>query len=930
MSGQVLATFEDNNTDKLTLSDHWFTSELFISPPGIYNNPDKSGINTSNKCFGAVNAPNADWWGNFYSLNLATPIVIGENNRYLSFMVYRSIQPKEMRIGFNGREDSDEIFYGKAAHDAKWEKIVIDLGATRMGQTLDGIYFIFSCNWNEPRSGWGNAEYYFDNFELLGNLPSLPTAKVEIDATQKFQTIDGFSASDCWSGNYVGKYWEESKKGFIAEKLFSREFDEQGNPKGIGLSMWRVNLGAGTAEQGDNSGIEDITRRSECFLDDKGNYDWTNKQVGQQYFMKKAKEYGCESFVAFSNSPLTIYTRNGKGFANGDGNSNLKGEHYGDYAEYLATVVKHFKDNGYNFTHISPVNEPQYTWTSGQEGTPWQNNEIKTLTVELDKSIKSRSLDTKILLSEAASWEYLYKSNGRATNQIYELFNSKSKNYIGNLSSVAPIIGGHSYWTHGNNTTTLNVRNEIKEAADLYDLKVYQTEWSMLGDAPTDGTFPGYESASYIDIALFMSKLIHCDLVNAGVSSWSYWTSMDMERWGHMNRFLLLALSPEGNPYGDITKSGDVKDMANLWALGNYSLFVKPNYTRIALTGAAEMNDLLGSAYLSPDNTSLVAVYVNNSKASREIETTLSQFKGKAISVRKYVTSATKNLQRDITLSESDVSANITVDPRSVTTVVYTLEKNDDNDLKLLYINGQEWNPENRYTVDCNNYSPDLKVEIVPSDENATVHASKIINVDITKPGIKQVEFTIESQKGDKKEYKLEIEKRLNFERLIVQKWNNTLIVNQKSDEAKDLKFTNYQWYKNGAGIGGNKPFYSAGTKQTDVLDIQSEYHLQLTTDAGHKISTCPCKLTLTDSGVKIYPNPIKAGQKVTIETNLPEEILDKATIQVYNVNGLKTNISVPVTGKTLNEVTIPDPGTYIIKLISIDNFEYSVKVLVH
>jgi hypothetical protein len=39
----------------------------------------------------------------------------------------------------------------------------------------------------------------------------------------------------------------------IADLLFSREIDSQGRPKGIRLSIWRFNIGAGTAEHGEAS-----------------------------------------------------------------------------------------------------------------------------------------------------------------------------------------------------------------------------------------------------------------------------------------------------------------------------------------------------------------------------------------------------------------------------------------------------------------------------------------------------------------------------------------------------------------------------------------------------------------------------------------------------------------------------------------------------
>ena len=49
--------------------------------------------------------------------------------------------------------------------------------------------------------------------------------------------------------------------------------------------MWRVNVGGGSSEQGDASGIPDkYERRVECFLNQDGSYNWS-KQAGQQYFI---------------------------------------------------------------------------------------------------------------------------------------------------------------------------------------------------------------------------------------------------------------------------------------------------------------------------------------------------------------------------------------------------------------------------------------------------------------------------------------------------------------------------------------------------------------------------------------------------------------------------------------------------------------------
>jgi O-glycosyl hydrolase len=507
-----------------------------------------------------------------------------------------------------------------------------------------------SCSDDNPSSAAGSSDL---------------TKQITIDAGTTYQTIDGFAASDCWTPNYVGEYWADSEKESIARLLFSKEI-RNGSPEGIGLSMWRFNLGGGTAEQGDDSGIEEKARRAECFLQANGQLDWT-RQKGQQYFLEKARAYGCESFVMFSNTPPVNYTYNGKGYSAKGAYSNLKDGHYTDFAEYMATVAAYFKQNkGINFGYISPVNEPQYNWDGGQEGSGWQNSEIKRLAVELDRSLTAKGLDTKILLAEAGDWEYLYKVKGEAgrSNVIAEFFSPGSDNYIGDLTHVPNIIAGHSYWTDGSWNSLTQTRGQVAAAASAKGLKVYQTEWSMLGDDYGDG-YPGHDKASYLDIALYMSRVLHSDLTVANVSSWSYWTSMDVERWNHKNRFLLINLIPAGGPYGDITGSGAHEAMKNLWVLGNYSRFIRPGYERISLTVANASNSFFGSAYVSPQRDTLVAVYTNLTSKAIGIDVTLKGLVAPR-TVKRYTTSQTRNLEEEVLTDDR-----CAFQPNTVTTLVY-------------------------------------------------------------------------------------------------------------------------------------------------------------------------------------------------------------------------------------------------------------------
>jgi len=521
--------------------------------------------------------------------------------------------------------------------------------------------------------------------------------EVAVDPGLTYQTMRGFGASDCWMGNHVGKYWGEAEKSLMAQWYFSQEFDEAGSPLGAGLSNWRFNLGAGTEEQGDGSDIGQNSvltsvyyRRAESFLIDSDpsapeSYDWS-KAAGQQYFLEKAKEYGCESYVFFSNSPPVYFTTNGKGHNKGGGstgNANLRTDSYGDFAVYMAEVLKHFEEQdaekGYetDFTYwISPVNEPQWDWTgTGQEGTPWTNTQIAQLTRELDSAIAERGLSAKIMLPETADYSYITGQNSTRGYQLYQLFNPASANYVGGLPSVAQLIGAHSYWNYSTDANLRATRLAVGNAiAEYPGMEFFQTEWSLLQQSGEG--IPAWASTGYLDVALFEAKLMYGDIVYANASSWAFWTAMDMEC-GSVDRYNLVGLAPGKTDYEpvislttSVDSPGAVKAQKTLWALGNYSLFVRPGYRRIDMPGLDNLLGLMGSAYLSPDGSRIVTVFVNMS-ASEEFKLCPVFLDGREeTQIRGFVTDETRDLALDFTRSPGK-GRSFTVPPRSIYTVVY-------------------------------------------------------------------------------------------------------------------------------------------------------------------------------------------------------------------------------------------------------------------
>lgn len=488
-----------------------------------------------------------------------------------------------------------------------------------------------------------------------------------VDANDKAQVIDNIGASGCWFSEGIGKNWPEKKKERIAELLFSKGIDANGSPLGIGLSCWRFNIGGGTAEQGDSSGIKDFRKRVECFLSPQGTYDW-NKQAGYMWFVKKAKSYGVEKLIAFSNTPPVQFTQNGLGYKTAkDYKSNLKPGSYNVYTDFLAEVLDHFKKEGLAFDYVSPVNEPQWDWSrkymeADQEGTPWRNEEIAHVVRSLDESLTQKKLSAKILLPEAGMLTYLYSGGGSAASQVQSFLDPLGKNYIGSLKHVPALVAAHSYFTDGPDSMMIAVRKKLADSIHKYNLSFWQSEYCMLADGFKDGN-KGDRSA--MDCALFLAKVIHHDISVANASAWQYWNSYEPGKADVNTRYYLIALQPN-EAYTD----GDFTATKNLWALGHYSLFVRPGMQRIALeenkNNAQDAAQCMVSAY--EGNGSLVVVAINYSTEEKLIQPRLKNFPA-FIKCSRYVTTASPD--DNMKAYAQTLNDAVKLPPRSISTIVY-------------------------------------------------------------------------------------------------------------------------------------------------------------------------------------------------------------------------------------------------------------------
>lgn len=478
--------------------------------------------------------------------------------------------------------------------------------------------------------------------------------QIVINPSVTYQKIEHFGASDAWACQFVGE-WQQDKKQQIADLLFSMDTLKNGQPQGIGLSLWRFNIGAGSTEQGEKSGIKDPWRRAESFMDDNGNYDW-NRQKGQIWFLNAAKQRNVPKFLAFSNSPPVQFTTNKRAFAS-EGKPNLDSSKFDNFSTFLCNVIVGIKEKtGVLFDYISPVNEPQWKWSDGnQEGSPFTNHDIVGITKSLSTSLIKANLLTQINISEAGQIDYLYKNhnNPPCGNQVFNFFQSKSPLYIGGLPNVINAISGHSYFTTSPIDTAIFKRKQLqKSIKSVSSLRYWMSEYCILGG--NDGEIEGNKKDLGIEPALYLAKTIHNDLVYANATSWSWWTALSAYDY------------KDGLIYVDkSTSNGNFYPSKMLWALGNYARFIRPDATRII--ASLSPNDdahYLVSAYKNTDNK-IVVVIINAENHIVEINLLIKNQKIETI--KTYSTSASDDLKASITLKKPKF---IRISPHSIITLV--------------------------------------------------------------------------------------------------------------------------------------------------------------------------------------------------------------------------------------------------------------------
>ncbi|MHC5202961.1 T9SS type A sorting domain-containing protein, partial [Myroides sp. LJL119] len=233
------------------------------------------------------------------------------------------------------------------------------------------------------------------------------------------------------------------------------------------------------------------------------------------------------------------------------------------------------------------------------------------------------------------------------------------------------------------------------------------------------------------------------------------------------------------------------------------------------------------------------------------------------------------------------------------------------------------------FRMNCDEISNQVSVELqVSSGALASTTSNFVINT--PKPGIYHQEIVVTSQSGSTiKKYELIIERPFNFEDIVIQKFDNTLLVNNNPQTNGGYRFVGYKWFKNGKLIGTEQAYF-VGNKKEDLLDRNALYSIELLTDKGEVLHSCSSTIEYSYShSIRLYPNPIVKNGVLELALDYPDSSLEDAVATVYSITG-QFLFKIPIEG-SISKIVLPNTiseGVYFV-IVKINGKNQPLKFIV-
>ncbi|KAK3323740.1 glycoside hydrolase family 30 protein [Cercophora scortea] len=389
-------------------------------------------------------------------------------------------------------------------------------------------------------------------------------ATITVDLSKTYQTIDGFGTSQAFQRAVQMSKLPEAEQRHALDLLFS-------TTNGAGLTILRNGIGSSPDMSSDH--MVSIAPKNPGGPTKDLIYAWDGSDNKQLWVSQEAvNTYGVKTIYADAWSAPGYMKTNGND-ANGGSLCGVTGAKCssGDwrqaYADYLVRYIQFYKESNVTITHLGFLNEPELTtsYASMRSSAQQAADFIKILHPTLQKA---NLTSVSIACCDAEGW-------------------SSQSGMLSGLKPVDDMLGvitSHSYTSSP--TSPMNTKHPVwqTEAADLQG--AWTSAWYSSG-----GAGEGYTWANNIYTAL----------VNANASAYLYWVGVQA---GNTNSHMIHI------------SNGKVEASKRLWALGQWSRFVRPGAVRVGTTGS--VSGVKTAGFRNVDG-SVVVVLLNSGSAEVKV-----------------------------------------------------------------------------------------------------------------------------------------------------------------------------------------------------------------------------------------------------------------------------------------------------------------------
>ncbi len=431
--------------------------------------------------------------------------------------------------------------------------------------------------------------------------------KLKLNPQSTFQTFENFGVSGAWWAQVAGGWSETDENSGMPkwERISQLLFDKE---KGIGIGCYRYNLGGGSAQSGKGTYSPEC-RRAESFDISDTEYDWS-RDANAVRMMKQAVKDGADEVIFFVNSPPERWTRNGKAHLDKAFRTNLSPENYKKFANYCLDCVEHFREEGIPVKYISPVNEPVWKWTGGQEGCHYSPRQVRKLLRVFAGEIDRRSALGDLKISGAENGDIRWFNKTYCRIMLGDKIISKKVDAVDThsyfLTPHIPVISSFI----GNRTAFMK---RYRRYVDRHfpGSKIKTSEWTHMKGGRDYG----------MDSALEQTKIMMEDLSILNVTSWQLW----------------IALSNVDYCDGLIYENDDTRTFEltkRYYAFGNFSKFIEKGSVRFDVDPGP---DLTAVGFAKGGRQAVVAANRNETAVTLELPQNVKEI---------YITSETDSLRQ--------------------------------------------------------------------------------------------------------------------------------------------------------------------------------------------------------------------------------------------------------------------------------------------